>query len=132
VSKGGVVDGPTIVILKNDGRPICLFFKDNVPMLADSKAFAPTDNGTGGNDGGGDDVDDVAPLGSSGCFVATAAFGSLAAQSVQALTSARDTAVATSSVGSSLVSLYYELSPMPARKLRNSEALRSIVRSLLQ
>ncbi len=66
-----------------------------------------------------------------GCFVATAAFGSLSAEAVRTLTSARDASLAESAVTSSLVGLYYAVSPEPASALRRSSGLRAVFRRLL-
>ncbi len=69
--------------------------------------------------------------GGGGCFVATAAFGSLADASVRSLCALRDASVRSSGNGEALVSLYYAVSPAPAAGLASSEALRALVRRLL-
>ncbi len=69
--------------------------------------------------------------GSGGCFVATAAFGSMSASSVRALTELRDAGLAACGTGSALVSLYYAVSPAPARAEGGSPALRALMRELL-
>ncbi|MDZ7816020.1 MAG: CFI-box-CTERM domain-containing protein [Planctomycetota bacterium] len=67
-----------------------------------------------------------------GCFVATAAFGSMGEASVKALCSVRDSALAASVSGESLTSLYYAVSPSPAAVLGKHRALRTLIRKLLR
>ncbi len=69
--------------------------------------------------------------GGGGCFIATAAFGSLSAESVTALTDVRDKTLASSGLTSSLVSLYYAASPAVAEDLAGHDALRALIRSML-
>ncbi|MFA4985940.1 MAG: CFI-box-CTERM domain-containing protein [Candidatus Brocadiia bacterium] len=69
--------------------------------------------------------------GGGGCFIATAAFGSLTANSVAGLCAARDSAVCASTSGSGLVGLYYAISPKVASAMAN-HSVRAIVRSLIE
>ncbi|MDZ7816272.1 MAG: CFI-box-CTERM domain-containing protein [Planctomycetota bacterium] len=69
--------------------------------------------------------------GGGGCFVATAAFGSMATASVEGLTSMRDDNVLSSATGTGLLELYYELSPAPARAEGRSPAFSALVREWL-
>ena len=134
VAEGVVADGPTFIGIKDDGRPVCLFFDDGVPMLAEAKA-EPYEGGGGDGGDGGDDGGGTEPPtggGGGGCFIATAAFGSLAAADVRALTDVRDGALSASSLGSALVFSYYAVSPSTARAMRRSEALRALARSFLR
>jgi hypothetical protein len=71
------------------------------------------------------------PHSGGGCFVATAAFGSLAANTVCNLTSIRDRITNSSTVGQSLVSLYYSTSPNAAEAEKRSPAFRALVRNWL-
>ncbi len=118
--------GMTSVALDNEKHPSILFWDG-----ADLK-FVDT---TQGAYAGPTIVTDVTAIhsggGGGGCFVATAAFGSLASESVSALTSVRDSVVKSSECGSSLVSLYYAVSPTAADALATSSALRSLIRSML-
>ncbi len=57
-----------------------------------------------------DQNDEISPS-SGGCFIATAAFGSMIESSVTALCAVRDNTLNATYTGSSLVSLYYALSP---------------------
>ncbi|MDZ7815178.1 MAG: PKD domain-containing protein [Planctomycetota bacterium] len=69
--------------------------------------------------------------GGGGCFVATAAFGSLATDSVEALTTVRDSALASSVTSDTLTGLYYSVSPAVANELAASDAVRALMRRLL-
>jgi len=68
----------------------------------------------------------------SGCFIATAAFGSDLAPEVRALRAARDAAVAHSAVARAAVDLYYRSSPPVAALIARSEAARALVRTALR
>jgi len=67
----------------------------------------------------------------SGCFVATATYGSALAPEVQALRRLRDRARAGSSLASAAVGLYERSSPPVASVLRDTEAGRALVREAL-
>ena len=75
--------------------------------------------------------DQVVDLGGSGCFVATAAFGSYASSNVKALCSVRDSIIKNSQSGASLVALYYDLSPAAAKAIKDSISTRALLRWLL-
>ncbi|MEE9533318.1 MAG: SBBP repeat-containing protein, partial [Acidimicrobiia bacterium] len=66
--------------------------------------------------------------GGSGCFIATAAFGSALAPQVQLLREFRDRYLLPNSVGQAFVSLYYRLSPPLAEQIAGSEIIRAAVR----
>ncbi|MFA4985598.1 MAG: hypothetical protein WC712_03345, partial [Candidatus Brocadiia bacterium] len=72
VADSVVADGPTFVLLKDDGRPMCVFFNDGVPMLAEAKATPESNDGGGGGGGGdgGGNGGGAASGGGGGCFVA--------------------------------------------------------------
>ncbi|MDZ7815340.1 MAG: CFI-box-CTERM domain-containing protein [Planctomycetota bacterium] len=70
--------------------------------------------------------------GGGGCFVATAAFGSMAANTVSGLTSVRDFVLAASRCSASLVELYYYTGSHAANALRSSNATRAFIRDLLE
>jgi hypothetical protein len=65
----------------------------------------------------------------SGCFIATAAFGSDLAPEVRALRAARDAAVARSGIARAAVDLYYRSSPPLAAVIGRSAAARARVRT---
>jgi hypothetical protein len=68
---------------------------------------------------------------SSGCFIATAAYGSPAAEQLDVLRGFRDGVLLESTAGSQLVDLYYRLSPAIADFISGNSALRTMVRGLL-
>ncbi|MDZ7814778.1 MAG: hypothetical protein U5N86_01860 [Planctomycetota bacterium] len=93
---GSGAHGNTLVLM--DGNfPRLLFLSDGT--LSTVSAKVPD---TGGGGGGGDDDDGDTGGGGGGCFVATAAFGSLAADQVEAFTAMRDSVLSGSATGSSL------------------------------
>ncbi|MDO8444962.1 MAG: M6 family metalloprotease domain-containing protein [Deltaproteobacteria bacterium] len=69
--------------------------------------------------------------GGGGCFIATAAFGSYEAPYVKILRDFRDGYLLSNSLGSHFVKFYYKVSPPIADFIRESEALRAVVRLLL-
>ncbi len=68
----------------------------------------------------------------SGCFVATAAFGSDLTPEVAALRKARDLAMSHSTLASVAVDLYYRSSPPAASALTRSDVARAVVRAALR
>ena len=68
----------------------------------------------------------------SGCFVATAAFGSDLTPEVAALRKGRDAATARSTLARVAVDLYYRSSPPAAAALRESAIARAVVRTALR
>jgi hypothetical protein len=68
----------------------------------------------------------------SGCFIATAAFGSDLTPEVAALRKARDLATARSTLASVAVDLYYRSSPPAAAALSRSPLARALVRTALR
>jgi very-short-patch-repair endonuclease len=67
----------------------------------------------------------------SGCFIATAAYGTPFALEIRTLRSFRDNFMTTNSLGKKLVALYYSLSPFIANAIRPNPKLRKIARTLL-
>ncbi|MEE8470979.1 MAG: CFI-box-CTERM domain-containing protein [Dehalococcoidia bacterium] len=90
---------------------------EQAPPAPPTPTPTPTPPPGGGGDGGG-------------CFIATAALGP-DDSSVLTLRNFRDGYMATSSVGSSLISAYYRLSPPIARFIDDHPALKPIVRAAL-
>jgi len=70
--------------------------------------------------------------GGGGCFIATCAFGAMSADVVSGLCSVRDGSIAASGEGSSLVALYYSVSPKVADAVRMSSTARAVLRALLR
>ncbi len=67
----------------------------------------------------------------AGCFIATAAYGTAAAEEIDVLREFRDSVLLESTAGSLFVSLYYQLSPPVADFIAGNELLRTLVRELL-
>ena len=67
----------------------------------------------------------------SGCFIATAAYGTSTAEQIDVLRAFRDDVLLKSTVGSQFVALYYQLSPPLADFIAGNELLRTLVRELL-
>jgi hypothetical protein len=94
------------------------------------------DGGTGSGGSAGNDTGVGIPgsivdgTGGSGCFVATAAFGSANSTIVEALCAFRDSSLASGNA-LSVVKLYYQVGPGMAEALRCSPAARAFVREQL-
>jgi len=65
------------------------------------------------------------------CFIATAAYGTPAAEQIDVLREFRDVVLLKSAVGSRFVVLYYRLSPPIADFIARSDPLKTLVRELL-
>jgi len=68
---------------------------------------------------------------SSGCFIATAAYGTPTAEQIDVLREFRDGVLVESAAGSQFVDLYYRLSPPVADFISGNGFLRTLVRELL-
>jgi hypothetical protein len=95
-----------------------------------------TDNGAGDSDQRSGIIRDTGgPLSSggssSGCFIATAAFGSYLHPYVKVLTSFRDKFLNTHATGRSFVVWYYRVSPPIADAIQTNETAKAAVRILL-
>jgi hypothetical protein len=95
-----------------------------------------TDNGAGDSDQRLGIIRDTGgPVGSggssSGCFIATAAFGSYLHPYVEVLTSFRDSFLNTNAAGRSFVAWYYRISPPVANAIQTNETAKAVVRILL-
>ena len=67
----------------------------------------------------------------SGCFIATAAYGSRFAPEVIYLSLFRDEILSGYSFGRSFIKLYYKISPFIAQMIRNSDGLKFLTKYLL-
>lgn len=68
----------------------------------------------------------------SGCFIATAAYGTEMANEVRILSKFRNQYLTKSSTGESLVKMYYKVSPPIAKIIANNEFMKVIVRLQLK
>jgi hypothetical protein len=68
----------------------------------------------------------------SGCFIATAAYGSPLASEVIALKELRDRILMRSHIGRMVVSAYYVLSPFPAKIIEGSDVAKKATRCILR
>jgi len=66
-----------------------------------------------------------------GCFIATAAYGTPAAEQIDVLRDFRDDVLLGSALGSRFVALYYRLSPPVANFIAENGLLRTVVREIL-
>jgi hypothetical protein len=71
------------------------------------------------------------PDNGSQCFIATAAYGTLAAEQLDVLREFRDVVLLQNSAGSQFVALYYQLSPPIADFIAGNGFLRALVREFL-
>ncbi|MBI4845141.1 MAG: hypothetical protein HY810_01485 [Candidatus Omnitrophica bacterium] len=76
---------------------------------------------SGGSDGGG-----------SGCFIATAAFGTKMAKDVRVLCEFRDRYLLTNALGKNFVSFYYRYSPPIAVYIAGHDRLKAVIRVFLK
>jgi hypothetical protein len=70
----------------------------------------------------------VASTSGTVCFIATAAYGSPAAEQLDELREFRDVVLLPNSLGAELVSLYYKISPPIAEFISENQVLRTVVR----
>jgi hypothetical protein len=124
---GTAVTGRTGLVISG-GFPKAVYLDGGQVNTISSKA----DTGSGGGDptgGGGDPTGGGG--GGGGCFIATASFGALSADSVQALTAVRDCSLNLSTNGGALVGLYYSVSPALATSISETDAIRALLRTVL-
>jgi tetratricopeptide (TPR) repeat protein len=117
------------------GMPDATARVDDCPHCGDPIQFGKGDSGKGKC---GNCLNEIEISGrqiqkpSSGCFVATAVYGSYKHPDVIRLRQFRDDVLLSSKVGSMLVSLYYRYGPYLARRLRKREKLKNWVRKSLE
>ena len=114
-------------------------FSDNAVFNADRTQVTLTlvDGGIGDDDGVANGVirdpsglasGSSASTGGGGCFIATAAYGSILHPHVATLRAFRDTFLLTNPLGEAFVKLYYRYSPPAADFIARHDTLRFIVR----
>jgi hypothetical protein len=116
----------------------------NAVVVGNAVTLTITDGGTGDADGiaNGEIVDPVGVAspsfpettgggGSSGCFIATAAYGSYLDPHVQVLRDFRDKWLLTNRAGKAFVAWYYRHSPTAAAVIEKSKPLRFVTRLML-
>jgi hypothetical protein len=74
----------------------------------------------------------VSEMPPSGCFIATAAYGTPLAQEISVLRQFRDNFMDVTSVGRKLAETYYRISPPIARAIAQHDTLRAVVRVILK
>lgn len=117
-------------------------FSDYATFNADRTQVTLTlvDGGPGDDDGVANGViidpsglasDTPASASGGGCFIATAAYGSILHPHVATLRAFRDTFLLTNSVGAAFVKIYYKYSPQAADYIARHDALKVVVRVCL-
>ncbi|HIE43368.1 MAG TPA: hypothetical protein EYP78_01050 [Candidatus Omnitrophica bacterium] len=105
--------------------------ENELTKAAESEETPPPPPSEGISDSGGDvgeSTESTSSSGGSGCFIATACFGSPMAGEVEVLRTFRDRYLLTNPLGIKLVSLYYRHSPPVARFIKSHKSFRIIGR----
>jgi hypothetical protein len=79
-----------------------------------------------------DDLDRNPPGGKTGCFIATAAYGSYSESHVLILREFKDNVLCKSVCGRLFIRFYYKASPPVAHLIESSEFAKKVVRALLK
>jgi len=103
----------------------------NVAVATTGISEGDTGEGNNGDDSGGSGGSSIAPL-ESGCFIATACYGTPMASEVRALSTFRDEYLLSNSFGKLFVEVYYKVSPQIADFISGHPHLKNLVRWLLE
>ena len=117
VTTATMIDGPTFYSTHNTGDEILLRTLDPDDIAGLTILYPPDYSSSGEG---------------SGCFIATAAYGSGLAGEVRVLSDFRDRYLLTNSLGRSLVEAYYRLSPPLAAFVSEKPLIKSLVRIQLK
>jgi len=110
----------------NDGSTELLNYATMDAARAVTVTFTMADAGSAGPSGAGDEGESLLPV--TGCFIATAAYGSLLDPEVVDLCRFRDRWLMKNKLGRRLVKVYYRLSPPVAAEIARHPSMRLMVR----